>query len=72
MKLYNVNDFGALGDGKADDSKAIQSCIDTCSENGGGTVVLLSGYTYFSSSIQIKKGVDLHLQKGSVLKATDK
>lgn len=72
MKLYNVNDFGAVGDGVTDDGRAIQKAIDVCCENGGGTVVLLSGYTYFSSSIQIKKGVDLHLQKGAVLKASDK
>ena len=72
MKLYNVKDFGAVGDGVTDDRGAIQSAIDLCSKEGGGTVVLLSGHTYFSSSIALKKGVDLHIQKGAVLKATDK
>ena len=41
MKLYKVEDFGALGDGKTNDAAAIQKAIDTCSENGGGTVCLL-------------------------------
>lgn len=72
MKLYNVKDFGAVGNGENDDSKAIQSAVDACFENGGGTVVIESGHTYFSSSIQIRKNVDLHIQKGAVLKATDK
>lgn len=70
MKLYKVEDFGALGDGKTNDAAAIQKAIDSCSENGGGTVVLESGKVYYSDSISLKRDVELHLQKGAVLKAT--
>lgn len=70
MKIYDVANYGAVGDGVINDVKAIQAAIDDCAANGGGTVVLESGKTYYSDSIQIKKNVELHLQKGSVLRAT--
>lgn len=72
MKYYNVKDFGAVGNGINDDGSAIQKAIDCCFENGGGTVVLESGNVFFSSSIAMKKNVELHIQKGAVLKATNK
>ncbi|MBQ8028468.1 MAG: glycoside hydrolase family 28 protein [Clostridia bacterium] len=72
MKEYNVLSFGAVGDGKTDDSKAIQAAIDCCAGNGGGRVVLEGGKTYFSSSIKLRKNIELYVQKGAVLKATDK
>lgn len=71
MKYYSVENYGALADGVTNDAKAIQSAIDDAERNGGGTVVLESGKTYYSSSIVMKKNVELHLQKGSRLKATD-
>lgn len=67
--LYYVEDFGAVGNGVTDDSQAIQKAIDTCCENGGGSVVLSSGKPYYSSSITLKKNVDLHFEKNAVLKA---
>lgn len=70
LKIYDVEAYGAVGDGKTNDVNAIQSAIDDCAANGGGRVVLESGKTYYSNSIQLKKNVELHLQKGSVLKAT--
>ena len=70
MKYYSVENYGALADGVTNDAKAIQSAIDDAEKNGGGTVVLESGKTYYSSSIVMKRNVELHLQKGSRLKAT--
>lgn len=70
MKIYEVEKYGACGDGKTNDKSAIQTAIDECTANGGGRVVLESGKIYYSDSIQLKKNVELHLQKGSVLKAT--
>ena len=71
MLYFYPEDFGALGNGVNNDYQAIQSAIDKAEENGGGTVVLTSGKTYYSDSIRMKKNVELHLQKGSRLKATD-
>ena len=33
--LVNVREFGARGDGKADDTKAVQRAVDAAAERGG-------------------------------------
>ncbi|MBE6827289.1 MAG: glycoside hydrolase family 28 protein [Ruminococcaceae bacterium] len=68
MKYFYPENYGAAADGKTDDCKAIQLCIDDAAISGG-TVVLESGKTYYSGSVTLKANVELHLQKGSVLKA---
>lgn len=67
--IYDVLEYGAKADGVTNDAAAIQKAIDECSAAGGGQVVLRSGRTYYSSSIIIKPYVDLHLERGSILKA---
>jgi len=61
--------FGALGDGKADDAAAIQQAIDRCSADGGGTVLLARGHTYLAGPIRLKSNVELHLEATAVLLA---
>ena len=60
MKYYSVENYGALADGVTNDAKAIQSAIDDAEKNGGGTVVLESGKTYYN----------LLLTKGEEVKRT--
>ena len=64
--IYNVTDFGAAADGKTLDTKAIQAAVDSCSQNGGGTVLFPAG-TYLSGTIYLKDHVRLKLATGSLL-----
>lgn len=64
--VYSISDFGAVGDGKTLNTKAIQTAIDTCSQNGGGRVLIDTGQ-YVTGSLFLKDYVDLHVAAGAVL-----
>nr|WP_321408425.1 carbohydrate-binding protein [uncultured Carboxylicivirga sp.] len=63
--LYNVKDFGALGDGSTDDTQAIQAAIDACSD--GGSVILSDG-TFMSGQIKLKSNMTLWIDQTAILK----
>lgn len=67
--IFNVLDFGAVGDGVADDAAAIQRAIDACCEAGGGQVVFPSGKTFLSGPVQLKSHIDYHLEPNAVWRA---
>src|SRR5699024_6759817 len=50
----NVREFGALGDGVTDDSKAFQDAVDYVTEKGGGTIHIPSGVFLLKKSIHTK------------------
>lgn len=64
-----VTDFGAHADGKTSDTKAIQKAIDSCADNGGGTVFFPAGI-YLSGSIHLKSKVTLWLDPAATLLAS--
>jgi len=66
-RTFSVHDFGAAGDGTADDRGAIQAAIDSCSACGGGRVVLAAGRYFSRGPVVLKSRVDLHLEAGAVL-----
>ena len=70
MATYCITDFGAVADGITNNSPSIQQAIDTCSEKGGGRVSIPSEGTFVSGTIQLKTGVDLHLEDGAILQAS--
>lgn len=59
-RTYNVQDFGAKGDGKTLDTKAIQAAIDACAKDKGGIVLVPAG-TFLSGTLELKSSVTLHL-----------
>ena len=64
--VYNVYDYGAVGDGKTLDSPAIDRAIEACAKAGGGTVCLSAG-TYLSGSIHLKSNINLHIGAGATI-----
>ena len=68
-KDYIVTDYGAKGDGKNLDSKAINAAITTAAANGGGRVVVPAG-SYLCGSIRLKSNIELHLEAGATIIAT--
>lgn len=68
-KQYIVTGYGAVGDGQTVNTKAIQSLIDSCSTNSGGTIIIPEG-TFISGALFLKQGVNLHIEKGGILKGT--
>ncbi len=70
-KSYNIMDFGAVNDGATICTNVFNKAITTCSENGGGTVVVPTG-TFKCGTIRMKDNVELHLEIGSTLLASAK
>ena len=64
--VFNVNDFGAKGDGKTLDTESIQAAVDACFKSGGGEVFLPAG-KYLTGCIELKSNINLNIGSGAVL-----
>jgi len=75
--VFNPRQLGAKGDGKADDTKSIQSAIDQAAERGGS--VFLSPGTYLTAELHLRPNIaligipawDYHRGGGSVIRLAD-
>lgn len=62
----NVRDFGAVGDGAALDTAAIQKAMDTCAQKGGGVVRFPAG-VFKAGTLFLRSRVNLRLEPGATL-----
>jgi polygalacturonase len=69
-KDFNVLDFGAHGDGAMLDTAAVQRAIDAAA-NDGGRVVVPRKKTFLVSTLNLKGGIDFHLN-GTLLISTNR
>lgn len=67
--VFNVRDYGAIGDSKTDDAAAIQKTIDACHAAGGGQVLLPSAYTFLAGPFNLRSNIDLHVSANAKLLA---
>ena len=67
-KIYNVKDFGAVGDGQHIDSEAINQAIVQAAREGGGTIYIPAG-EYACYSIRLANHIHLYLEQGATIVA---
>jgi hypothetical protein len=69
VKVFNIKDYGAVGDGKTLNTEAINNTIADCSKAGGGTVLVPAG-RFLSGTVHLKSNITLFLDKNATIMAT--
>jgi len=67
--VFNIRNYGAIGDGKTLDTPAIHKAIEACAAAGGGQVLFPPG-RYLSGTVHLKSHVTLFLEAGAALVGT--
>jgi len=72
MPNVTITEYDAKNDGSTNNSPFIQAAIDACYAMGGGRVTIPAGGVFVSGTIELKSGIELHLENGSKLQASHK
>ncbi len=64
--VFNVTNYGAVGDGMTDNTIAIQNTINACHAAGGGTVEIPAG-TFLSGPITLTNNINLQVDTNGLL-----
>ena len=67
--VFDPRAYGAVGDGQASDTAAINAAVEACVAAGGGQVRLSPG-VYLTGTVRLRSGVCLYLEAGAVLRGS--
>lgn len=63
QKVFDVTEYGAIGDAKTLDTEAIQNAIDEAAKlENGARVLVLKGHQYLIGTIVLRGNIDFHLE----------
>ena len=65
-RVYNIEDFGGKGDGRTLSTAALQTAIDACAKDRGGTVLVPAG-VFVIGTVEMKSNVTLRIAAGGKL-----
>lgn len=70
---FNVMAFGAVGDGVTDDTLAVRAAMEASARaEGKSTVLFPGGHTFRTGYVRIFSHTEVHLEEGSLWKASDR
>lgn len=64
--LFNVRDYGAIGDGRHLDTTSLNAAVAACAQAGGGTVYLPPG-RYLTGTVTLQSHVTLEIDAGATI-----
>ena len=65
-RTFYLTDFGAVGDGRTDNTAAFAKAIAACQAAGGGRLVVPAG-TWLTGPVHLISNFNLHLDEGAVV-----
>ncbi|MDD9269001.1 glycoside hydrolase family 28 protein [Paenibacillus sp. GCM10023248] len=65
-RSFLLTDYGAIGDGLADNTEAFRRAIRACSEAGGGRVIIPAG-VWVTGPLKLASRLELHTEAGAVV-----
>lgn len=68
-KIFDVRKYGAVGDNRTMNTKALQAAIDACSVAKNGVVYIRDG-VYLSGTLELKDNVTLYVERGAILRGS--
>jgi polygalacturonase len=68
--MVNICDFGAVGDGSANNTQAFSKAIEKCSKDNGGKIIVPPG-KYLTGPIHLKSNINLCLEKDALILFSD-
>ena len=66
-KIFNIKNYGAVGDGLATNTAAIQAAINAASASGGGVVEIPAG-VFLCGPFRLSSQINLRLDSGAILR----
>lgn len=68
--MINICDFGAVGNGTANNTQAFSKAIEKCSKDKGGKLIVPPG-KYLTGPLRLKSDMALHLEKDAIILFSD-